>query len=134
MLPDSTKPYLLRALYQWCVDQEYTPHVVVRVDTHCRVPMQYVRDGEITLNVSPNATKDFFIDDEWISFTARFNGVSQLLSFPITAVSAIYSRDTQEGMGFAVSDYDGGKGKAKSTNLKTDENTTKKENPFKLVD
>ncbi|WP_159991348.1 ClpXP protease specificity-enhancing factor [Pelistega ratti] len=137
MLPPSMKPYLLRAIYDWCVDQNYTPHIVVRVDEHCRVPMQYVRDGDITLNVGPLATKDFFMDNEWVGFTARFGGVAQMVSFPITAVLAIYARETQEGMGFEVTRYEGNTTAPQEKVEKTpqkDEKTTKRVNPFRLVD
>lgn len=107
MLPPSSKPYLVRAIYEWCVDQGHTPYIMVKVDKYCRVPQAYVKDGSIVLNVGPLATKDFIIDDGWVGFTARFNGVAQMVSFPVTAIAAIYSRETQEGMGFEVTEYEG---------------------------
>lgn len=105
MLPASSKPYLVQAVYEWCVDQGYTPYIVVSVDEHCRVPQAYVRNGDIVFNIGPNAVKSFMMDREWIGFSARFNGVAQEVSFPIAAVSALYARETGEGMGFEVSSY-----------------------------
>lgn len=102
MLPPSTKPYLIRALYEWCVDQDYTPHILVEVDEQCRVPMQFVKDGTIILNIGPNATKNLTMDNEWVQFTARFSGVSQLVAVPVARIGALYTRETQEGMGFEV--------------------------------
>ena len=72
----STKPYLLRALYEWCIDNSQTPHLVVWVNEHTRVPMQYVRDNEIVLNIGPTASHNLNIDNDWISFSARFGGVA----------------------------------------------------------
>ncbi|ETD69052.1 peptidase [Pelistega indica] len=135
MLPASAKPYLLRALYEWCIEEGYTPHVVVQVDEHCHVPMAYVRDGSITLNVGPLATKDFFIDNEWVSFSARFNGVSQMVSFPITAVAAIFTRETQEGMGFEVTKYQGKEPLEQGINSnQTEDKSGQKTTGFKLVE
>ena len=68
----STKPYLLRALYEWCTDNGQTPHLVVWVNEHTRVPMQYVRDNEIVLNIGPTASHNLNIDNDWISFSARY--------------------------------------------------------------
>ena len=102
MLPPSTKPYLIRALYEWCVDQDYTPHILVEVDEQCRVPMQFVKDGTIILNIGPNATKNLTLDNEWVQFTARFSGVSQLVAVPVARIGALYTRETQKGMGFDV--------------------------------
>ena len=70
----STKPYLLRALYEWCLDNNQTPHIVAWVNEHTRVPMQYVRDNEIVLNIGPTASHNLNIDNEWVNFSARFSG------------------------------------------------------------
>jgi stringent starvation protein B len=96
----STKPYLLRALYEWCVDNGYTPYLSVIVDSATRVPMEYVRDGEIVLNVGPLATSRMAMGNETIECTARFGGVARELSIPITAVAAIYARENGQGMSF----------------------------------
>lgn len=102
MINPGMKPYLVRAIYQWCIDHQQTPQIAVQVNDQCRVPTAYVRDGMIVFNIGPTATKDLYIEDDFISFQARFNGVAQLVSVPMGAVMAAYSRDTQEGMGFEV--------------------------------
>lgn len=101
----STKPYLLRALYEWCVDSGYTPHIAVWVNAHTRVPMQYVENGEIVLNIGPNAAKNLNIDNEWVSFSARFAGVAQDVWIPVGHVGGIFSRESGEGMGFEIEPY-----------------------------
>ena len=100
-----TKPYLLRALHEWCTDNGYTPHLVVRVDEYCRVPMAHVQDGQITLNVGTLATHGLTLGNDMIEFQARFNGVPEHISVPVAAVSAIYARETGTGMGFEVAEY-----------------------------
>jgi stringent starvation protein B len=98
----STKPYMLRAIHEWCVDNGFAPHLLVVVDSQTRVPMAYVKDGEIVLNLSYTATKDLHIDNELITFSARFGGVSQNLYVPISAVKGIFSRETGQGMFFEI--------------------------------
>ena len=97
-----TKPYLLRALYEWCVDNGYTPHLAVRVDSRSQVPTEYVRNGEITLNVSPSAVHKLQMGNELIEFSARFAGVARQISVPVTGVYALYARETGHGMTFDV--------------------------------
>jgi len=98
----TTKPYLLRALYEWCVDNGLTPYVSVIVDRHTRVPMEYVRDGEIVLNIGPQAASSLVIGNDLIECTARFSGAVREVSVPVSAVSAIYSRENGQGMSFEV--------------------------------
>ncbi|NIF69297.1 ClpXP protease specificity-enhancing factor [Burkholderia sp. Ap-962] len=102
MQETSTKPYLLRALYEWCTDNGYTPHIAVRVDNSTRVPRQYVRDGEIVLNISFEATSALQMGNEWIEFTARFSGKAHKLEVPVANVLAIYARENGQGMAFQV--------------------------------
>jgi stringent starvation protein B len=97
-----TKPYLLRALFEWCVDNGYTPHVAVKVDARAQVPAEYVKNGEITLNISPNAVHKLQMGNELIEFSARFAGVARQISVPIANVYAIYARETGHGMTFDV--------------------------------
>ena len=97
-----TKPYLLRALYEWCVDNGYTPHLAVKVDSHDQVPQEYVKNGEITLNISPNAVHKLQMGNELVEFSARFGGVARQISVPITGVYALYARETGHGMTFDV--------------------------------
>src|SRR5262245_49463150 len=98
----STKPYLLRALYEWCVDNGYTPYLSVIVDSHTQVPMEYVREGEIVLNIGPLATSRLHMGNETIECTARFSGVARELNVPVAAVAAIYARENGQGMSFEV--------------------------------
>ena len=98
----ATKPYLLRALYEWCVDNGYTPHLAVKVDSRTQVPSEYVKNGEITLNVSPSAVHKLQMGNELIEFSARFAGVARQISVPIANVYAVYARETGHGMTFDV--------------------------------
>src|ERR1700758_911068 len=97
-----TKPYLLRALFEWGVDNGYTPHVAVKVDSRAQVPSEYVKNGEITLNISPNAVHKLQMGNELIEFSARFGGVARQISVPVTNVYALYARETGHGMTFGV--------------------------------
>ncbi len=98
----TTKPYLIRAIHEWCVDQGFTPYLAVAVDARTRVPRSYVKDGQIVLNIGMEATHQLVIGNELITFSARFNGAAQNLSIPIDNVSAIYARENGQGMGFEV--------------------------------
>jgi stringent starvation protein B len=97
-----TKPYLLRALYEWCVDNGYTPHLAVKVDSRSQVPSEYVRNGEITLNVSPSAVHKLQMGNELVEFSARFAGVARQIAVPVAGVYALYARETGQGMTFEV--------------------------------
>jgi stringent starvation protein B len=96
----STKPYLLRAIFEWCCDCGFTPYLSVRVDTNTRVPMEYVKNNEIVLNISSGATRNLTIDNDRVQFSARFNGVSREISVPIGNVAGIFARENAEGMMF----------------------------------
>jgi stringent starvation protein B len=100
--PVSTKPYLLRALYEWCVDNGYTPYLSVLVDPQTRVHTEYVRNGEIVLNIGPLATSRLKMGNEFVEFAARFGGVARDILVPVGAVSAIYARENGHGMSFEV--------------------------------
>ncbi len=96
----STTPYFLRALYEWSVDGGLTPYITVRVDETTRVPMAYVKDGQIVLNIGPGAVRSLVMDNEAVSFSARFGGVAHEIYVPVANVLAIYARETGEGMAF----------------------------------
>jgi stringent starvation protein B len=98
--PKSTKPYLLRAVYEWCVDNGYTPHISVVVDSRTRVPIEHVRNGEIVLNIGPVAASRLQMGNEVIECTARFSGVAKELVIPVASVAAIYARENGHGMSF----------------------------------
>lgn len=97
-----TKPYLVRALFEWCVDNGYTPHIAVKVDSNTQVPMDHVRNGEITLNIAPTAVHKLQLGNELIEFSARFSGVARQVLVPVANVYAIYARETGQGMTFEV--------------------------------
>ncbi len=96
----STKPYLIRALYEWCADSGYTPQLLVAVDGRTRVPPGYVKDGQIVLNISAAATRDLKLDNDWIQFSARFGGVSHEIAIPVGRVAAIFARENGQGLHF----------------------------------
>lgn len=98
----STKPYLMRALYQWCIDHGFTPYISVFVDQSVDVPREYVKKDEIVLNIGPQACESVDITQEAITCKARFNGVPQHMYIPITHVMAIYSQENSQGMSFPV--------------------------------
>ncbi|MCC6473059.1 MAG: ClpXP protease specificity-enhancing factor [Burkholderiales bacterium] len=98
--PTSTKPYLLRAIYEWCVDNGFTPYIAVVVNGATRVPMEYVREGEIVLNIGPLATSRLQMGNEMIECTARFAGAAMDLAIPVGTVAAIYARENGQGMSF----------------------------------
>lgn len=102
MSGSSTKPYLIRAIHEWCSDQGHTPYLAVAVDEHTIVPTEYVKAGEIVLNVSLAATNRLRLGNDWIEFQARFGGVARDISIPVSNVSAIYARETGHGMAFEV--------------------------------
>jgi stringent starvation protein B len=96
----STKPYLIRAICEWCSDSGYTAYLSVKVDAHTRVPLEHVKDGEIVLNVSPDAAHRLTIGDDLIQFAARFSGVSRECSIPISAVQGVFARENSQGLFF----------------------------------
>ncbi len=103
----STRPYLLRALYEWMVDNGLTPHLLVDAKAdHVEVPQQYIENDKIILNIAPDAIRDLEIGDEFFSFSARFAGRPEQILAPIKAVKAIYAKENGEGMVFPEEDTD----------------------------
>jgi stringent starvation protein B len=102
MSEQSAKPYLIRAICEWCADNGLTPYLAVKVNAQTRVPPSFVKNGEIVLNVSHAATRKLTIDNEWIQFTARFNGHSQEVAVPIGSVAGIFAKETGYGFAFSV--------------------------------
>ena len=103
-LPDipSTRPYLIRALYEWCTDNGFTPYLAVVVDGSVQVPREFVKNNEIVLNIGFDATSSLKLGDEWIEFKARFAGSAREIMVPVTHVSAIYARENGQGMAFPI--------------------------------
>lgn len=96
----STRPYLIRALYEWCTDNGYTPYIAVLVNETVLVPQEYVKDGEIVLNISFDATSSLKLGNEFIEFKARFAGTARDIMVPVSRVVAIYARENGQGMAF----------------------------------
>ena len=96
------RPYMVRAVYEWCADAGYTPYLAVKVNAATRVPTAYVKNGEIVLNISHSATRDLTINNDLIQFSARFGGVSQEIAVPMEAVAGIFARENGKGMFFEV--------------------------------
>ena len=98
----STRPYLIRALYEWCTDNGFTPYVAVSVDETVAVPREYVRNGEIVLNISFDATSALKLGNDAIEFKARFAGIAREIMVPINRVMAVYARENGQGMAFPM--------------------------------
>lgn len=98
----STRPYLIRALYEWCTDNGFTPYVAVLVDDSVQVPREYVKNGEIVLNISYDATSSLKLGNDFIEFKARFAGSAREIMVPVNRVIAIYARENGQGMAFPV--------------------------------
>lgn len=106
MSETSTKPYLLRAIYEWCTDNGFTPYLAVFVDSQTSVPREFVKNSEIVLNVSFEATTQLEMGNDWVTFQARFGGVPRKIEVPVANILAIYARENGQGMAFPV-DRDG---------------------------
>ena len=96
----TTRPYLIRALHEWCTDNGFTPYLAVRVDDSVQVPREYVKDGEIVLNVGLDATSELLLGNDFIEFKARFGGKARDIMVPVSRVLAIYARENGQGMAF----------------------------------
>jgi stringent starvation protein B len=102
MSEQSAKPYLVRAICEWCSDNGLTPYLNVKVNGETRVPAAYVKNGEIVLNVSPSATRRLTIDNHGVRFSARFSGASQEVSVPMSAVAGVFAKETGYGFAFTI--------------------------------
>lgn len=114
----STRPYLIRAIYEWCVDSGLTPYLAVHVDEHTEVPHAHVKDGEIVLNLSADAVRNLQMGNEMITCTGRFGGVPFDLMVPVVATIGIFAKETGQGLVFQGSDQSpppasGGDGESK---------------------
>jgi len=105
MSMSSQKPYLIRAIHEWLLDNQCTPYVLVNtLHEGVQVPVDFIKDDRIVLNIAPDAIRDLLIDNEWISFSARFAGKAMDVFIPILAVQAIYGKENNEGMFFPEED------------------------------
>ncbi len=98
----SQKPYLIRALYEWCTDNEFTPYLMTFVDANTLVPKQFVQNNQIVLNIAFNATKNLLIDNNWITFQASFSGQAMDISVPVANVLALFAKENGQGMQFEL--------------------------------
>ncbi len=102
---NSSRPYLIRAIYDWIVDSDLTPYLLVNAGmSNVTVPQQYIQDGRIILNVGPSAVRDLELSGDWVMFSARFGGVSMNVSVPPAAVMAVYAKENGRGMVFSDDD------------------------------
>ena len=129
----STKPYLLRAHYEWCTDSGFTPYIVVIVDSSTKVPMEFVKNGEIVLNISFGATAQLKMDNNFVQFRARFGGVSREIEVPIENVTAIYARENGQGMTFDTNLAERLASKKKNLGEDADASNQKAETVFTLA-
>jgi stringent starvation protein B len=103
----SSKPYLLRALYEWILDNDFTPHIIADAEAaDVDVPSQAIQEGRVVLNISPSATGNLLMENDAVSFKARFSGVSRDIWLPMQAILAIYARENGQGMMFAGGEDD----------------------------
>ena len=102
MNTNSTKPYLIRSIYEWCMDSGFTPYVSVKANSSLDLPKEYVKNDEIVFNIGNDAVQDLVIANEQISFMARFNGVPKKIEIPIVAVQGIFAKEVNQGMAFSV--------------------------------
>ena len=102
MSEQSAKPYLVRAICEWCADNGLTPYLNVRVNGQTRVPAAYVKNGEIVLNISASATRHLTVDNNGVHFSARFSGSSQEVAVPLDAIAGVFAKETGYGFAFTV--------------------------------
>lgn len=114
----STKPYLIRAIYEWCIDSGFSPYVVVKVNANTVVPVEYIKDGEITLNISHTAASNLEIGNDVIIFKARFDGSSRNIQIPVNTVKGIYAKEINQGLSFTIANEakDDGRDEANEVN------------------
>ncbi len=101
MTINSTKPYLVRSIYDWCVDSGFTPYISVQAFPELDVPKDYIKNNEIVFNISTSAVNELIISNDIVSFTARFNGVARKLEMPINAIKSIFAKEMNQGITFS---------------------------------
>ena len=122
----TTKPYLIRAIYEWCVDNHYTPHITVSVNSNTHVPKEYVDNGEIILNISKNAVNDLVMSNDYIQLVARFNGPPRKMQIPMKAVKGIFAKEIHQGLTFALELEPGSESKQNTDQLISEPQKQKK--------
>ncbi|QOJ24448.1 MAG: ClpXP protease specificity-enhancing factor [Gammaproteobacteria bacterium] len=104
MSMNSTKPYLIRSIYDWCIDSGFTPFISVKADPELDVPQELVKNGEIVFNISVKAVQGLNISNESIMFSARFNGIPRNLDIPLDAVKGVFAKEINQGIAFSAED------------------------------
>jgi stringent starvation protein B len=112
-MASSTKPYLIRSIYDWCTDSNFTPYIIATIITGVKVPKNHIKSKEIVLNLSLESTNKLIFDNNFISFSARFDGKNQDIFLPMEAISGIYSKENGEGLFFEVGENMAEKGTKK---------------------
>jgi stringent starvation protein B len=101
MTINSTKPYLVRSIYDWCIDSGFTPYISVQAFPEVNIPKEYIKENEIVFNINPNAVNGLIINNDIVGFTARFNGVERKLEIPINAINSIFAKEVNQGIAFS---------------------------------
>ena len=114
----STKPYLIRSIYDWCTDSKFTPYIVAKIISGVKVPVNHIKSKEIVLNLSLESTNKLIFDNEFISFSARFNGKNEDIFLPMESIAGIYSKENGQGIFFKV-DESNFETKEKNVEIKT---------------
>lgn len=106
MITQSTKPYLIRSIYDWCSDNGFTPYISVEIFNGLDIPKEYVRNNEIIFNISATAVQELNIDNDCLSFTARFSGIAKKLNIPLDAIKGIFAKEVNQGITFSSDNVD----------------------------
>jgi len=101
MTINSTKPYLVRSIYDWCIDSGFTPYISVQAFPELNIPKEYIKENEIVFNINPNAVNELIINNNILGFTARFNGMERKLEIPINAINSIFAKEVNQGIAFS---------------------------------
>lgn len=104
MSVQSTKPYLIRSIFEWCVDSGFTPFISVKAYDHLDLPREHVKNGEIVFNIGANAVQQLVITNDQVSFMARFNSIARKIEIPMSAVQGIFAKEVNQGMAFSADD------------------------------
>jgi stringent starvation protein B len=129
----SAKPYLVRAFCEWCADKNLTPYLIVKANDETRVPVDYINNGEIVLNLSARTTHQLAINNEWIMFSARFGGISQDIAIPFSAVAAIFAKETGYGLFFNTDSHAPSDSSDEQTGTKRESDHRSSSSHLKLV-
>lgn len=123
MITQSTKPYLIRSIYDWCSDNGFTPYISVKIFNGLDIPKEYVRNNEIIFNISATAVHELNIGNDCLSFTARFSGIAKKLNIPLDAIKGIFAKEVNQGITFSSDHVEDRDDKDNSENSNFNQNT-----------